>query len=346
MGVVAPARLERFWQWTAAPKLLRGFAIASVVANVVIVVTGGAVRLSDSGLGCPTWPDCQGGSLTPSGPSSYHKVIEFTNRQLTGVLVAVALITMLLAWRQRREIRLAVLALAIIPAQAIIGGISVLTDLNPWVVALHLLTSMANIAVTVVLLWRLRTTAAPPPAGPVAQLLARVSLVVTACVLAAGTVVTGAGPHSGAKHQSQRIAIKPSSVTQLHADLVMVLIGLTVGLIALLYAIRAGRVARQAALVLLGVELAQGVIGYIQYFTGLPPVVVGLHMFGACLVWIAVLYVVLTVRAGGTTDGSAGSAGSARSEQLRDRVDQQADDGADDRAVEPDELQVPTHLKL
>ncbi len=152
MGVTA-----RFLRWTGEVKTLRGAAIASVVANVVIVVTGGAVRLSNSGLGCPTWPDCQGGSLTPSGPSSYHKVIEFTNRQLTGVLIAIAVITALLAWRQRRELRLAVLALAIIPLQAVVGGISVLTDLNPWVVALHLLTSMANIAITVVLLWRLRT---------------------------------------------------------------------------------------------------------------------------------------------------------------------------------------------
>ena len=97
------------------------FAIASVIANVVIVVTGGAVRLSNSGLGCPTWPDCQGDSLTPTGPSSYHKVIEFTNRQLTGVLVAIALVTAVLAWRQRRELRLALLALAVIPVQAIIG---------------------------------------------------------------------------------------------------------------------------------------------------------------------------------------------------------------------------------
>ena len=100
-------------RWTVAGRRrCCGFAIASVVANVVIVVTGGAVRLSDSGLGCPTWPTCQGDSLTPTGPSSYHKVIEFTNRQLTGVLVAIAVVTAVLAWRQHRELRLALLALA------------------------------------------------------------------------------------------------------------------------------------------------------------------------------------------------------------------------------------------
>ena len=232
------------------------------------MVTGGAVRLSDSGLGCPTWPTCQGDSLTPTGPSSYHKVIEFTNRQLTGVLVAVAVITALLAWRQRRELRLAVLALAIIPVQAVIGGISVLTDLNPWVVALHLLTSMANIAVTVVLLWRLRrhgpTSAAGRRArgggapGPADRWSS------PRCVLAAGTVVTGAGPHSGAKHQSQRIA---------HQALERHPVARRPGhgpdradrrAIALLYAVRAEPSAdARAAMVLLGIELLQGVIGYV-----------------------------------------------------------------------------------
>jgi heme a synthase len=318
--------------WIDSPTTLRGFAIASVIANVVIVVTGGAVRLSDSGLGCPTWPDCQGGSLTPTGPSSYHKVIEFTNRQLTGVLVAIAIVTALLAWRQRRQLRLAVLALAIIPLQAVIGGISVLTDLNPWVVALHLLTSMANIAITVVLLWRLRAARRPSPVVVPAAALARLALVATALVIAAGTVVTGAGPHSGAKHASQRIGVKPSSVTQLHADLVMVLVGLTVGLIAVLFAVSADRVLRRAAIVLLALELAQAVIGYTQYFTGLPAAVVDVHMFGACLVWIGAVYTVLVVRP------------PRRSEQLGDAVDRQSDHRPDDRAVEPNELQVTSDL--
>ena len=334
MGVTTrlPARLPA---WTAAPKLLRGFAIASVVANVVIVVTGGAVRLSDSGLGCPTWPRCQGDSLIPSGQSSYHKIIEFSNRQLTGVLVAVAVITVLLAWRQRRELRLALLALAIVPLQALVGGISVLTDLNPWVVALHLLISMANIAITVVLLWRLRTTARPASVSAPAQLLARLTLLATALVLAAGTVVTGAGPHSGAKHKSQRIPIKAASVTQLHADLVMVLVGLTIGLMVLLYAVHAAPRLAQAARWLFAAELLQGAIGYTQYFTGLPGWLVDIHMLGACLVWIAAVYVVLLVRAD-----------QPQSEQLGDRVDDHADHRADDGAIEPDELKVPSDLQL
>ncbi len=332
-------RLRSFAAATASPRLLRGFVIASVVANVVIVVTGGAVRLSDSGLGCPTWPRCQGDSLIPTGRSSYHKIIEFSNRQLTGVLIAVAVITALLAWRQRRELRLAILALAIIPLQAVVGGISVLTDLNPWVVALHLLTSMTNIAITVLLLWRLQAIARPPTVPLAAQVLARLALAATALVLAAGTVVTGAGPHSGAQHKSQRIAVKASSVTQLHADLVMVLIGLTVGLIALLYAVHASRRVVHAALWLLAAELAQGVIGYAQYFAGLPPVLVGVHMSGSCLVWIAAVYAALLVRA-------APRSVRPNSEQLGHAVDDDADDRAHDRPVDPDELKVPSHLQL
>jgi cytochrome c oxidase assembly protein subunit 15 len=341
--------ISRVSRGTASPRLLLGFAIASVAANVVIVVTGGAVRLSGSGLGCPTWPTCQGDSLTPTGPSSYHKVIEFTNRQLTIVLVVIALITAILAWRQHREQWLATLALAVIPVQAVIGGISVRTDLNPWVVALHLLASMASIAVTVVLLGRLRHISGvprPPTVGLAASRLARLIVVVTVCVLAAGTVVSGAGPHSGAKHSSQRIAIKPSSVTQLHADLVMVLLGLTAGLIAVLYAVHASHTLRRAALVLLATELAQGVIGYAQYFSGLPGVLVGVHMFGSCLVWIAAVYTVLVVRSDAGPRPSTRFGPAPSSEQLPHRVDEHTDQGADDRAVHADELQVTPDLDL
>ena len=147
MGVTARVRA-----WFASPRVLTGLAIASIVANCGIVVTGGAVRLTSSGLGCPTWPSCTDSSLTPTRQAATHGLIEFTNRQLTFVLGAIALATLIAAVVQRRRVALAALALAIIPVQAVIGGISVLTDLNPWVVALHFLTSMAAIAVTV-LLW-------------------------------------------------------------------------------------------------------------------------------------------------------------------------------------------------
>ncbi len=315
--------------WFAKPRVLVDLALASVVANVVIVVTGGAVRLTDSGLGCPTWPTCTGSSLTPSGPYSFHKQVEFTNRTLTFVLAAIAIATLIAAWRQRSQVLLAAIALAVIPVQAVIGGISVLTDLNPWVVALHLIVSMANIAVTMVLWWRVSGHAGRV-AGPLpAVVLARLVVLTAAAVVVVGTVVTGSGPNSGAKHESQRFDINPSSIAQLHADLVMVLVGLTVGVVALLYAVRVSPGPRKAAWVVLAVELAQGAIGYTQYFLDVPPLLVAVHMLGACAVWIAAWHLLLRLTA---------------SEQLPDHVDQDAHQRAHHRAVHPDELQVTPDL--
>jgi cytochrome c oxidase assembly protein subunit 15 len=280
--------------WLGSPRVLRELALASVVANVVIVVTGGAVRLTASGLGCPSWPKCTGASLTPTRAHSFHGVIEFTNRQLTFVLGVIAVVTLLAAYRQRRELPLALIAFLGIPAQAIMGGITVLTDLNPWTVAAHFLLSMSIIAVTTLLWWRLRDTAQPGFAPAV--VLARLIVVAAVAVLALGTVVTGTGPHAGDKGATHRIGLSPSGIAQLHADAVMVLIGLTVGLVVLLRVTGAGSAARRAAWWLLGVELAQGVIGYVQYFTHVPAGLVVVHMLGACLVWIAALLVLLTVQ--------------------------------------------------
>jgi heme a synthase len=293
-SVARAGRRARVLAWLGSPRVLRELALASVVVNVVIVVTGGAVRLTASGLGCPTWPKCTGASLTPTRAHSFHGVIEFTNRQLTFVLGLIALVTLLAAYRQRRELTLAVVAFLGIPAQAIMGGITVLTDLNPWTVAAHFLLSMSIIAVTTLLWWRLRDVAQPGFAPGV--LLARLIVLAAVTVLALGTVVTGTGPHAGDKGATHRIGLSPSGVAQLHADAVMVLVGLTVGLVVLLHVTGAGTAARRAAWWLLGIELAQGVIGYVQYFAHVPAGLVVLHLLGACLVWIAALRVLLTVQ--------------------------------------------------
>jgi len=288
------ARLD---DWTKSPRLLRRLALASVVVNVLIVVTGGAVRLTNSGLGCPTWPRCVGNSLVPHSQLGINGAIEFTNRTLTFVVGITLFATALVAWRQRNQLRLALIGLASIPAQAVIGGIVVLTDLNPWLVAAHFLLSAAIIAVTFVLWWRVgeRTAAAVP--APVRLLTAGLGAA-TVLVLMAGTVVTGAGPHAGDVKNGavKRIDLPIGGLAQLHADLVMVLIGLTLGVLAAAYALRVTPL-RQAALALLAVEAAQGVIGYTQYFLHVPPLLVGLHMLGACLVWVAALWVLLSVRA-------------------------------------------------
>jgi cytochrome c oxidase assembly protein subunit 15 len=295
-SVLSTGRRSRWPAWLDSPRLLRELALASVVANVVIVVTGGAVRLTGSGLGCPTWPKCTGASLTPTPAHSFHGVIEFANRQLTFVLGFIAVVTLIIAYRQCRELPLATMAFLGIPAQAVMGGVTVLTDLNPWTVAAHFLLSMSIIAVTAVLWWRLRADNA---AGFLpARILARLIVVAGVVVLALGTVVTGTGPHAGDKGARHRIGLDPSGVAQLHADAVMVLVGLTAGLVVLLRATGADAHTRRTAWWLLGVELGQGVIGYVQYFTHVPAGLVAVHMLGACLVWIAALRVLLSVQAG------------------------------------------------
>jgi heme a synthase len=281
----------------ASATLVRRLAVASVVANAAIVVTGGAVRLTDSGLGCPSWPSCTDGSLTPTAEYAEHGVIEFGNRMLTFVVGLVALATLVaVLLHGRRSLRpLAVAAFLGIPAQAVLGGITVLTGLNPWTVAGHFLLSMAILAVTVTLAWR----AARPADGPrrpvvAAELtwLIRGLVAVTAAVLVLGTVVTGSGPHAG-DSAAARTGFDPAAVSQLHADAVMLLLGLTVAAVLWLRAAGAPATLRRAAAVLLAVEFGQGMIGFVQYFTGLPVVLVAVHLLGACLVWISAVRVLL-----------------------------------------------------
>lgn len=299
-------------EWLRRPIVLTRFALASVVANIVIVVTGGAVRLTGSGLGCPTWPSCTEGSLTPTREYAVHGIIEFTNRQLTFVLSAVVLATLVLALLARRQRTLAVLLAASIPAQAVLGGITVLTKLNPWLVASHFLLSMAIIAVAFALWWRLREGNQPLPAGRTGrsgslQGAALVLVALTAAVLAIGAVVTGSGPHAGDKGATRRIDLAPSSITQLHADVVMLLIGVTVGFAVLARAAGASERLQRAAWTLLGVEFAQGVIGFVQYFTHVPALLVGIHMLGACLVWVSALVVLAATMVGAADTAAAGA---------------------------------------
>jgi cytochrome c oxidase assembly protein subunit 15 len=275
---------------------LRPLAWATLVANGVLVVTGGAVRLTGSGLGCPTWPRCTDEGFTPHGSLSMHSAIEFGNRTLTFLLTAIAVATFVAAWESgRRDLRLLALGLALgIPAQAVIGGITVLTDLNPWVVSFHLLCSMAIIGLAVLFLRRLDGPAATPLTGPVAA-LAWATFATGWAVLYVGTVVTGSGPHAG-DVDAPRNGLDPLQLSQLHADVVFLFVGLTLGLVFTLSAVDASAEAVRAARVLLLVEVAQGTIGFVQYFTDLPVVLVGFHMLGAALVSAAMTWSVLAVR--------------------------------------------------
>ena len=288
---------------TAAPRVatdrwLRPLGIATLLSNMMLVVTGGAVRLTGSGLGCPTWPRCTDRSFTPHGALDVHSAIEFGNRMLTFVLVAVAVATFLAVLRSSRRdlLRLSVLLALGIPAQAVVGGITVLTDLNPWVVSFHLLVSLAMIGLAVLYLFRLETHAATVVRPSPAVWLARSTFLTTWAVLYLGTVVTGSGPHAG-DVKAPRNGLDPLQTSQLHADLVFLLVGLSVGLWFVLRATHAGPVAVRAAGVVVLVELLQGVIGFVQYFTDLPIVLVGLHMLGAAILSAVVTRLLLLVRA-------------------------------------------------
>jgi cytochrome c oxidase assembly protein subunit 15 len=281
--------------------LLRRAALVSLVLNCLLVVTGGAVRLTGSGMGCPTWPRCVDSSYVATAPLGINGLIEAGNRVFSGsvgvFMALVFVLTLLQRPRDRRQLRWAAAALAGIPAQAVLGGITVLTHLNPWVVACHFLASMA----VIVAAYRLWLSTGEPggtverQVGAPLRALDTVLLVVTGAVLVVGTVVTGSGPHAGDAH-ARRTGLDPAMVAQLHADLVMLLIGLSVAWYFALRAVDAPLAARRAAVVLVAVELAQGAIGFVQYFTGLPVLLVGAHLAGACAVWLAALRTQTTIR--------------------------------------------------
>lgn len=288
--------------WSPEHQTMRRLAVASLCANIVLVVTGGLVRLTGSGLGCPTWPRCTAESFVAHDALGVNGFIEFGNRMLTFVLAAVAVATWVAAMRlrpPRTSVRwLATGLLLGIPAQAIIGGVTVLTSLNPWVVSLHLLASLAIIAAAVRLVRRVDEpdVAATPtaPAVPTATAwLARGTFATAWLVLYVGTVVTGSGPHAGSP-DAPRNGLSPASVSQLHADLVFLLIGLTAGTWLALRAGDGPAGAQRAARWLLGLELAQGVVGFAQYFTGLPVVLVALHVLGAALVSAAAAWLLFS----------------------------------------------------
>ncbi|MEV0169905.1 COX15/CtaA family protein [Streptomyces sp. NPDC050803] len=289
-------------RWTPDPRTVQRAALAALVMAVVIVVTGGAVRLTGSGLGCPTWPKCTDDSLTTTSAMGLHGVIEFGNRMLTYVLCA-AVGWAIIAARSEKPYRRSLTRLGwiqfwVVMGNAILGGIVVLVGLNPYTVAAHFLLSTALIAVATAMWQRTREgDGAPRPlVGKSVQQLVWVMVAVTLLLIAVGTVVTGAGPHAGDSSEVERMPLDWESVSKLHAVLAWIVVTLTFALWFVLKAVDAppGPLARTRDLFL--VLLAQGVIGYVQYFTELPEVLVGAHMFGSCVVWIAVLRVLLSLR--------------------------------------------------
>ena len=289
-------------RWTPTSRTVRRAALAALAMSVVIVVTGGAVRLTGSGLGCPTWPKCTDDSLTTTSAMGFHGVIEFTNRMLTYVLCAAVGWAIIAARSQkpwRRDLtRLGWAQFWIVMSNAILGGIVVLVGLNPYTVAAHFLLSTALITVATVMWQRTREGSAEPRplVGKAVQQLVWCLVAASVVLIAVGTVVTGAGPHAGDSSEVERMAVNWETVTKLHAVLAWIVVTLTFALWFVLKAVDAPKGPLDRTRDLFLILLGQGVIGYVQYFTDLPEALVGLHMFGACLVWIGVLRVLLSLR--------------------------------------------------
>ncbi|GAA3766890.1 COX15/CtaA family protein [Streptomyces chiangmaiensis] len=289
-------------RWTPNPRTVQRAALAALVMSVVIVVTGGAVRLTGSGLGCPTWPQCTDDSLTTTRAMGMHGVIEFGNRMLTYVLCAAVGWAIIAARsekpRRRSLTRLGWAQFWIVMSNAVLGGIVVLVGLNPYTVAAHFLLSTALITVATLMWQRTREgdTAPRPLVGRAVQQLVWFLVVASVLLIAVGTVVTGAGPHAGDSSDVERIGIDWETVAKLHAVLAWIVVTLTFALWFVLKAVDAPIVPRHRTRDLFLILLGQGAIGYVQYFTHLPELLVGLHMFGSCLVWIGVLRVLLSLR--------------------------------------------------
>jgi heme a synthase len=294
---------------------LRWASTAALATNVLIVFSGGLVRVTGSGLGCPTWPRCDEESFvpTPGGAhAGWQTAIEFGNRMLTFVVLAAAVAVV---WELRRHraahpralVRLAWLLPAGVLAQAIMGGITVLLGLTPWTVAMHFLLSMVLIAVAVIVFeWVRRPPGAVLPGAGLrwaTWVLAAVGFV----VLVLGTLVTGAGPHAG-DPSTPRLAADIRILALLHADAVWLFVGLTVALVAVTW--QGPARLRTTVRALLGLQLLQGTIGYTQYATGIPEALVAVHILGAALVWMTTVFVWVRARPlPGTDDGAHPTAG-------------------------------------
>jgi cytochrome c oxidase assembly protein subunit 15 len=286
-----PSAKDKVLGWLHAH--LFGLAVANLIANIGIVVTGGVVRLTGSGLGCPTWPKCTEESYVAHEALGINGVIEFGNRLLTYVVAAIAITVVVAAWNRRGVIRnLAIIIAFGVPLQAILGGFTVLSQLNPYVVALHLLASMAMVGLCVWLLDEIRS-----PGREAAPRNVRVAAMVTFVVgwlsLWLGTVVTGSGPHSG-DLESRRTGLDPALMSHIHAYAVYTLIAAT---LVTLWLGRKNAYVRRVTIVLLVIELAQGLIGWVQYLTDLPVLLVGFHMLGAALISAGLARVLVSTRA-------------------------------------------------
>ncbi len=293
---------------TPTPVALRRWALGGVITSALIILTGAAVRLSQSGLGCPDWPKCTARGLAATGATGdplIHRWVEFGNRLVTIAIFVIAVGVFIAAWRYRgadghRRRDLVWLAAAqpgAIVAQAVLGGVVVITKLNPALVSLHFLASVALVAATVALYIRCQEGTGParPFAARSVRLVALGIVGTVALMMTAGTVVTGTGPLAGAPDVA-RYKLPLEGVTQLHADIGWLLGGLMVALLLGLHMSGAPRKAVRLGWLLLALIGLQGVVGYAQYFSGLPAGLVWVHVTGSTAIWIVALLLPYSLR--------------------------------------------------
>ena len=260
-----------------------------LVFQTGIVLTGAAVRITGSGLGCPTWPECTYGSYVPvagQAEGAFHAWIEFGNRLLTFLLLFAAVAVVIYAIKKARRDLLwrALLQVLGIFGQGIIGGITVLTDLNPLAVASHFILSIFLIAGAVSIVARGRSPLISiRPTETKVKILAHVQVLLTFIVIVIGTLVTGSGPHAG-DLDAPRLNLDERAITWLHADAVIALFGVS---LALLVLSEISPETKRRVKIFFAITLAQGLVGYAQYVLGLPELLVIVHVLGSTLVWIA-----------------------------------------------------------
>jgi heme a synthase len=276
-----------------SPAAYRRVTLLALVALGFIIVTGAAVRLTGSGLGCPDWPTCAENRIV--APVEYHAMVEFVNRTVTGlvsVLVILAVLGSLLRAPRRRDlVWLSVGLVAGVVGQIVLGGLTVLFDLRPGFVMAHFLLSMVLLATAVVLHERAGWDDGPPAAGVTdrdLRLLGKLDVAAAALVLFLGTVVTSSGPHGGDEH-AERFEFGLREVARLHGLAAFVFLVVTLLALWRLWSAKAPPRARHRGEVVLAVSVAQAAVGYVQYFTGVPALLVGFHILGAVLVWTTTL---------------------------------------------------------
>jgi len=259
---------------------------------MVLVVSGASVRVTNSGLGCPSWPQCSSSSLTATSALGVHGAIEFGNRTLAIIMESVGILLVVMVRRHAPQLfRLALVQALVVPLQAVIGGILVLSDLNPYVLIVHFLTSFPLVYCAA---WLVRSLSpnGEAPAVPGLRGLSVLLVLSSASVLVLGTLVTGTGPHAG-DPDVERLPFNPLTVTRLHTDAVYVLVGLVIAVLVLTWATRL----RPWAVLLGALVIAQGALGYWQYFHGVPPLAVAFHVAGATCVFTLAAWVQLTATA-------------------------------------------------